>query len=397
MDEIRSIEEDHFSSQTIESEISKDPTIDSYQMILKEVITQEKRLQNTTQRNSILIPTVVRKTPCLFSTDNKAMNFFCNGCNSISITFKTYLSEKRVSKGVEAILQQCCQFFSFVKKNEFIDNANQIEPYDLLLLLCEKNPTVFNNFLIMLKSHGFQSSTLLIRINALLNLIDWFRMISNTHFANLTEVRQRLELERSYFTTITSRANQQKTKENFLKTREWIEDGILGARRLMEDCRPYFNSLVRLSEHQRISSHQYSWCLSYALASLWVFAFNARSQSIERMTLRSWEEIKTHSFSLSTEFKTSTTYQYQVIAPTEILHLYVNHIRKSAISPENDSEDSVLFPTYNGTPLSSGEVSKKVEKIFKIYGYHITITKLRAMISTYIEDMYRLGKLNEQG
>lgn len=385
-------------SEIVESEVlSKEPRTDEYQSILKDVIEQEKRLQIVSKRNSVLLPSMIRKTPCLFPTDQISYQFLSKGCDSISNSFKTYLSEKRTTKGVDAILQQCSQFFSFVKKNEFIDDAHQLEPYDLLLKICEQQPTLFNNFLSLLRSHGFQASTLLIRISSLLNLIDWFRMVCDTHFSNLTEVRQRLELERGFFQTIASRSNNQKTKEKFLEAREWIEDGIIGAQRLMHDSRPYYDALICLSKFQRLTSHQYSWALGFTLASLWVFAFNARSQSVERMTLNSWEDIKSNDFFLSSDFKTSPTFQYQIIAPTDILHLYVDNLRKSAILPEFDSKDAALFPTYNGTPLSSGEVSKKVEKIFKVYGYHITITKLRAMISTYIEEMKCLGKLTDQG
>lgn len=115
------------------------------------------------------------------------------------------------------------------------------------------------------------------------------------------------------------------------------------------------------------------------------------------MTLKNWNEISTNQFSLSNHFKTVHSYKYQIIAPTEILGLYVNNIRQCAIKPEHDSEEATLFPNYEGKILASGEITKKVENVFRYYGYHITITKLRDMISTHIEDMYRCGKLTEQG
>jgi hypothetical protein len=222
-------------------------------------------------------------------------------------------------------------------------------------------------------------------------------MTSNIHFTILTEARQILELERKYSTTMASRSNKLKTVDKLLLAREWVKDGIIGVQRMMKDSWPYFDALIRLSFHHRLSCHQYSWCVGYALASLWVFAVNARSQSIQLMTLKSWKEISTYQFSLSNQFKTSSTYQYQIIASTDILKLYVTYIRKTAIPPELDSDDAVLFPTYKGTPLSSGEASKKVEKIFRTYGYHLTITTLRDMISTRIEDMFQSGELTSEG
>lgn len=365
--------------------------------ILMEVLEEERRLRIDSNRNSCLLPDKQKKTQCVFSIDQEANKFLLEGSDSIRMTFRDYISSKRETKGAEATLQQCGQFFTFIKVNATIQDIHTFKPYDLLLTVCEQTPTLFNNFFNLLRDSGYKSSTILVRVNALLNLIDWIRMTSNSHFTNLTEVRERLELERRFFTTIASRANKLKTKESLLESREWIDGGIIGAQRLMNDSRRYFDALVKLSAYQRLSSHQYSWCVGYTLASLWVFTLNARGQSVQKMTMKSWNEISTNQLTLSDKFKTANTYQYQIISSTDILKLYVDHIRKSAILPEHDSEEAALFLTYIGTPLSDGEASKKVERIFHRYGYHVTITKLRAMISTHIEDMYHENKLTIEG
>ena len=317
--------------------------------------------------------------------------------NIIQIVIEEERRLRIEEKGTTAVLKQCGQFFSYVKRHEKTQDMDGMKPDELILAVCEQTPAVFNNYFNILRDQSLKPSTILIHINSLIHLIDWLRMTANSHFSNLTEVRNRLDLERRLSSAIANRANKLKTIERLIVAREWIEDGILGAQRIMRDCWPYFDSLIRLSHFQRLSSHQFSWCVGYTLASLWVFAVNARSESIERMTLKSWKEITINQFSLSNKFKTASTYQYQIIASTDILKLYVNHLRKSAIPQDIDSDDSALFPTYGGTPLTSGEASRKVEIIFKRYGYHINITTLRDMISTHVEDMFQEGELTKEG
>lgn len=395
----KSIDKIDEEDNIIDINFSIDPLSDNFQNILSFVIEEERRLNIEQQRNSVLIPKTVKKTPCMFSVDQAAFDFLSEGSPSYAtiMTFKAYVATRRESKGIDAVLNQCSQFITYVKNNEEIKDIKQMNVYDSVLAICEQTPAIFNNYFNILRDQGLKSSTILIRINSLLHLIDWIRMTSNTHFTNLTEAKERLELERKYSTTMASRANKLKTTDKLILAREWVDNGIIGVQKMMKDSWPYFDALVRLSFHHRLSCHQYSWCVGYTLASLWVFAVNARSQAIQLMTMKSWKEISSYQFSLSNQFKTSGTYQYQIIASTDILKLYVTHIRKTAIQPEMDSDDAVLFPTYKGTPLSSGEASKKVEKIFRTYGYHITITTLRDMISTHVEDMFQAGNLTREG
>jgi len=379
------------------STFSIDPTTDSFQKIIQVVIEEERRLAIEEERNSILIPKRKKKIACIFLVDQEAVNFLSKESQSVSMNFKQYLESKREEKGTVAILKQCGQFISYIKKHEKIPEIQHLKTDEILLRICEQTPVVFFNYFNLLRDQALKPSTILVHINSLIHLIDWLRMRSNTQFTNLTEVRQRLDLERRLSSAIATRANKLKTKERLVEAREWIEDGIIGAQRIMRDLWPYFEALVRLSHHQNLTCHQFSWSVGYTLASLWVFAVNARSESIERMTLKSWKEISTNQFSLSSKFKTSSTYLYQIISSTDILKLYVNHIRKTAIPPDIDSDEAVLFPTSLGTPLASGEASKKVEKIFRIYGYHITVTTLRDMISTHVEDMFQTGQLTPDG
>jgi hypothetical protein len=74
---------------------------------------------------------------------------------------------------------------------------------------------------------------------------------------------------------------------------------------------------------------------------------------------------------------------------TDIVGIFIKYIRKHIIPEDIDSEDAVVFPSFKGSPLCQGEASKKVSNIFKRYGYHLSVTRLRAMISTHVEDKFR--------
>jgi hypothetical protein len=392
------IDEETLQENTVTPEILIDPINDTYETILKFIIEEEARLGLEQRRNSILLPDKEKVKRCQFPIDQKTSDYLSEGLiSSTTMTFKEYLSFRREKKSVDSTIQQCSQFFTFVKTINEINQIQEMNTSQLLLNICQNTPSIFSNYLSNLRDHGLKASTILIRINSLIHLIDWIRMISNENFSNLTEIRQRLELERKLSTTIASRANKLKTKEKLIQAREWVEDGIIGVQRMMKDCWSYFDALIRLSSHVRLSCFQFSWAVGYTLASLWVFAVNARSQPVEGMTLGSWKELSRYQFSLSNNFKTSGTYKYQIIASTDILNLFVNHLRKTAIPFEIDSDEACLFPTYSGSPLSSGEASKKVTRIFATYGYHLTITTLRAMISTHVEDIFQSGGHTQDG
>jgi hypothetical protein len=166
---------------------------------------------------------------------------------------------------------------------------------------------------------------------------------------------------------------------------------------MMKDSWPYFDALLCLSLHQALTCKQYSWAVGYTLASLWVYAMNSRSQSIEKMTIKAIKEIKTNGFHLSSEFKTSSCYKFQIVSPTNILELYIKYIRPHVIGPEIDSDDAVVFPSFKGTPLSAGEATRKIKNVFLTYGYDISITTLRDMLATHVEVLYQEDKLTEQG
>ena len=109
------------------------------------------------------------------------------------------------------------------------------------------------------------------------------------------------------------------------------------------------------------------------------------------------DEVDTNDYHLSIHFKTSSYYQYQIVSSTEIVKLFVKYIRPWVIPPNVDTEESVIFCTSIGTPLSPGEISRKVGKIFLRYGYKLNVTRLRSLLSTHIQEAVENKRITADG
>ena len=365
----------------------------SYESICTRVFEEEQRLSKLYHQNIDLIPQKIKKISCSLPINKDAIKYFKNEDNGMS--FERYISEKRDNEiTANSVLQQCSQFVSYLKINMVITKDST---FDRIIDVILHHPLVPHQFFHFLRQNGLKPSTILIRLNSLFHLIQWMRMSTTNDFLKLTEILERIQIERNLYNSIASQEQKKKTLENLIISRQWVEGGLPALQKLMVDSWTYFDALVSLSLYQTLRSHQYSWCLGYTLASLWIYGVNARAQSIESMTKKSLIEIENKQFHLSSNFKTCSTYGYQIVTVTDILHIFVRYIRKQIIPEDIDSNDATLFPTFAGTPLAKGESTKKINLIFKKYGYNLTVTKLRDMLSTHLEDLFSSGKLSAEG
>jgi hypothetical protein len=191
------------------------------------------------------------------------------------------------------------------------------------------------------------------------------------------------------------RRNQRKnTIDTLIQQREWVENGMDGLLDMLKDSFSYYDALVCLACYQPLSCHQYSWALGYALSTMWILTLNARNGCIEKLTMKDYRNIQSKNFHLASQFKTSSKYSYQIVSTTDIIGIFIKYIRKHVIPQDVDSDDAVVFPSYRGTPLCQGEGSKKVSNIFKRYGYQLSVTRLRAMISTHLEERFHQNEIS---
>lgn len=369
--------------------------IETYEMISTKVFEEERRLRNLKNVNYLLIPQGAKKSTCSLPNNHNALIFFQKKTTNQSLTFEKYIHERRENEtSTQSVLQQSSQLVSYLKMTLKID---QMETRELLNEVVVNHPLMINGYFHFLRESGLKCSTILSRINSTLHLIQWLRLTTTENFHHLGEILDRLMIDRSRYNSIASIDQKKKTLDNLVDMRQWVEGGLPALQSLMLDSWPYFDSLVSLTKYQNLRSHQYSWALGFTLATLWVYGVNARAQSVESMTLKNFREIEQNNFYLASQFKTSSTYGYQIISPTDVLRIYVKYIRAQIISPDIDSDESCLFPSFAKTPLGRGEASKKIGLIFQIYGYDLSVTKLRDMLATHIEELFRGGKISETG
>lgn len=163
----------------------------------------------------------------------------------------------------------------------------------------------------------------------------------------------------------------------------------------------YFSLLITLSTLYSLTALQYSYCSTYALASLWVFAPNCRAQSVEHLTKRDFEFMENsdeHSvYDLSRHFKSVQKHTYQLVFGTDIAKMFVRYIRPTAIKPEVDSSNSTLFPTFEGHPLAQGEVNKKIRRFFARWGFDLNITAIRKTVAAYMKSLEEKKQISAEG
>ena len=81
---------------------------------------------------------------------------------------------------------------------------------------------------------------------------------------------------------------------------------------------------------------------------------------------------------------------HQVVYTTDIVNLYVKYIRKQILPPEFDSDEAKVFLTWAGKPLAQGDTTRKIKKFFSRYGYDLSVTRLREIMATHIEESSEL-------
>lgn len=68
------------------------------------------------------------------------------------------------------------------------------------------------------------------------------------------------------------------------------------------------------------------------------------------------------------------------------MNIYVEYLRKYILPEEFNTDDAKVFLNWGGKPLAQGEVNKKVQSFFRRYGYDLSITRLRSILATHIEE-----------
>jgi hypothetical protein len=288
------------------------PTFEEIMLIIEE---EEKRMELETLLNKDLFPHEKKRGVCPIGQDRQFLKFLRESKQSQDGgTFLQYIQERRNEKCLDSILGHCAQFVSYVRSKNTRFRA--LNGFELIEAVCSDQPVLFHDhWNSLLRGGALQPGTIQNRIDSLQYLIEWYRSNCNVGdiYHKSSQIIERLKEERNRFNSINRKKAWGNTIDKLIKKRQWVEEGVPGLQSLMVDSWRYFDALVSLSCFQPLSRVRYSWALSYALASLWCLSVNSRVKSIEQLTMSALEIIGDQNFHLSTSFKTSSTYHYQVI------------------------------------------------------------------------------------
>lgn len=119
---------------------------------------------------------------------------------------------------------------------------------------------------------------------------------------------------------------------------------------------------------------------------------------IQDLKFKQGAELLDRTYTLSTNFKTASTYGYQPVLASEdfkkLLRIYLTVFRPLAVlnskNPNANSDDYNLFLTYEGEPET--RLSRLVSLFFRYrMGLHITPTTLRAIMESTVADRLHDG------
>lgn len=293
----------------------------TYDQIMDVIDEEERRLNQEHALNEDMIPKQKKRGVSSLSEDKEFMKFMVtHKTTTDSGTFLNFIEERRNEKCLKSILNQCAQFVTYVKSR--CESYQRLVCASLIETVVCQHPAIFHDFLNnLLRDGSLQPSTVQNRIDSLQYLIEWCRCNCNTDtYFKYSHVIERLKEERGRFQSINRKKARENSIDKLIKKRMWVEDGVAGLQNIMLDSWRYFDALVCLKCYMPLSRARYTWALSYALASMWCLCINARVKSIEQLTMKGFKDLEEKKYFLSTTFKTSSKYHYQVIEYILVAH-----------------------------------------------------------------------------
>ena len=318
---LESLEETGDLEVTLTSESVPIPTFDE---ILSLVEEEESRLRQDLCQNEGLVPKEKKRGVSSLAEDKEFLKFLKTKKRSADGgTFFEFIKERRNASSVDAILNHCAQFVTYVKMKGITANDYQsMDSESLIEAVIVQQPALFHEFLNnLLRGGTLKPGTIQNRIDSLQYLMEWFRCNSNNEiYYKFSTIIERLKEERNRFQSINRKKSRENSIDNLIKKRQWVDDGVEGLQQMIVDSWKYFDALISFSIFMPLNRQRYSWILCYALASMWCLAVNARVKSIELLTMKGFKDIQKQKFHLSTSFKTCLIYHYQVLDHDSLLH-----------------------------------------------------------------------------
>lgn len=165
--------------------------------------------------------------------------------------------------------------------------------------------------------------------------------------------------------------------------------------------REVLNQLTWIRQHDTkklpVDKETYKRFLGIFLASLYVFSPQGRCQGIEDLKFGQVEGLLNEGYINTTKFKTQAKWGYQPVTLSaeskELLNIYIRNFRPCAAGPQPSQPSDALLLNYAGRPHT--DIGKELTTFYmNSCNLHITPTRIRSIVETAAEEMYRAGDIS---
>jgi len=165
--------------------------------------------------------------------------------------------------------------------------------------------------------------------------------------------------------------------------------------------REVLNQFIWIRHHDSkglpVDKDTYKRFMGILLASLYVFSPQGRCQGIEDLKYGQVSALLNEGYTHTTKFKTQAKWGYQPVTLSveskELLTIYLRTFRPVACGPIQSQPSDALLLNFIGHPHS--DIGRELTTFYMNSCFlHITPTRIRSIVETAAEEMYRAGDIS---
>ena len=146
-----------------------------------------------------------------------------------------------------------------------------------------------------------------------------------------------------------------------------------------------------------VDKETYKRFMGILLSSLYVFSPQGRCQGIEDLKLGQADDLIHNGFIQTTKFKTQARWGFQPVTLSEeskeLMTIYLRTFRPVAAGPMPSQPTDALLLNFVGQPHY--DIGKEVISFYvNCCNLHITPTRIRSIVETAAEEMFRAGEIS---
>ena len=150
-------------------------------------------------------------------------------------------------------------------------------------------------------------------------------------------------------------------------------------------------------KHLPVDKETYKRFLGILISALYVYSPQGRCQGIEDLKYGQADELLNSGYIQTTKFKTQAKWGYQPVTLSieskELLQIYLRSYRPIASGSMESQQNDAMLLSFSGQPLT--DIGKEVTAFYlHSSNLHITTTRIRSIVETAAEEMYRAGEIS---